>query len=78
MTNTWNPLQEQDFIQLQQIICPISPSDCHGIDLYIRTLEFVLQKILYYRKSFETTSHYNNMKKLFESNSHTKTKRSLQ
>lgn len=45
VTNTINPLEEQDFMQLQRIISPTGLSDCHGIDLYIRTLEFVLQKL---------------------------------
>lgn len=43
--NTVNPLQERDFLQLQSVISPIGPSDCQGVDLYIRTLEFVFQKL---------------------------------
>ena len=45
VTNTINPLQERDFVQLQRVISPIGPSDCQGVDLYIRTLEFVFQKL---------------------------------
>ena len=45
VTNTLNPLQEHDFEQLQRVISPIGPSDCQGVDLYIRTLEFVFQKL---------------------------------
>jgi hypothetical protein len=45
VTNTVNPLQERDFVQLQGVISPIGPSDCQGVDLYIRTLEFVFQKL---------------------------------
>ena len=45
VTNTINPLQERDLVQLQSVISPIGPSDCQGVDLYIRTLEFVFQKL---------------------------------
>ena len=45
VTNTINPLQERDFEQLQRTISPIGLSDCQGVDLYIRTLEFVFQKL---------------------------------
>lgn len=45
VTNTVNPLQEHDFLQLQRTISPISWSDYQGVDLYIQTLEFVHQKL---------------------------------
>ena len=35
VTNTVNPLQGHDFMQLQRVISPISPSDCQGVDLYV-------------------------------------------
>ena len=43
--STENPLQELDFIQLQRTISLLSTSDSMGVDLYIRTLEFVHQKL---------------------------------
>ncbi len=45
VTTTLNPLEERDYRELQQMISPLSPSDCHGVDVYIRTLEFVVQKL---------------------------------
>ncbi len=45
VTTTLNPLEERDYMQLKQMISPIGPSDCHGVDIYIRTLEFVVQKL---------------------------------
>lgn len=45
VTSTANPLSERDFIQLQSTVSPIDNSDCQGVDLYIRTLEFVRQKL---------------------------------
>ena len=40
-----NPLQNNDYLQLKSTIFPLSDSDCHGIDLYIRVLEFVYCKL---------------------------------
>ncbi len=31
--------------QINDVPSPIGPSDCHGVDIYTRTLEFVVQKI---------------------------------
>ena len=45
VTDTRNPLEEQDFLHLQATISPLSHSECHGVDLFIRTLEFVHQKL---------------------------------
>ena len=45
VTQTANPLRELDFRHLQTTISPISASDCQGVDFYIRTLEFVFQKL---------------------------------
>ena len=42
---TRNPLEEQDLLHLQATISPVSPSECHGVDLFIHTLEFVRQKL---------------------------------
>ena len=40
-----NPLEEQDSLHLQATISPLSHSECHGIDLFIQTLQFVCQKL---------------------------------
>lgn len=45
ITETRNPLEGQDFLHLQATISPLGPSECHGVDLYIQTLEFVHQKL---------------------------------
>lgn len=45
IAETTNPLDEQDFLQLQATISPLSDSECHGADLFIRTLEFIHQKV---------------------------------
>ena len=41
VTSTRNPLEEQDTRQLEATISPLSHSECHGVDLFIQTLEFV-------------------------------------
>ena len=45
VTETMNPLQEYDYLQLQDTVSPISESDCFGVDLFLRVLEFVCQKL---------------------------------
>ena len=45
VVRTPNPLQEEDFQELQATISPISESDCQGVDLFIRTLEFIHHKL---------------------------------
>ena len=45
VTETMNPLQEHDYLQLQDMVSPISESDCFGVDLFLRVLEFVCQKL---------------------------------
>ena len=42
------PLTVQDFEELQQAISPSAHSDNYGIDLYLLTLSFVLQKLQQY------------------------------
>ncbi len=44
VTTTLNSLQAQYFVQLQQLISPLRCSECHGVDLYITTLQFVQQR----------------------------------
>ena len=46
VTATRNPLEEQDFLHLQATISPLSPSECNGVDLFVRAFEFVCQKLL--------------------------------
>ena len=43
--DTLNPLQEAEFLQLQATISPVDDSECHGVDLFLRCLQFVCQKI---------------------------------
>lgn len=43
--DTLNPLQEADFLQLQATISPVDDSEYHGVDLFLRCLQFVCQKI---------------------------------
>ena len=45
VADTLNPLQDADFLQLQATISPIDNSDCHGVDIFLRCLQFVCQKI---------------------------------
>ena len=45
MAETTNPLEEEDFQQLQVTISPVSDSERHSIDLFVHTLEFVDQKL---------------------------------
>lgn len=42
---TLNPLSPADYSELQSTISPYSESNCHGIDLYVRTLAFVRRKL---------------------------------
>ena len=44
VAETLNPLEERDYSELQATISPFLDSDCHGVDLYIQTLEFVYHK----------------------------------
>lgn len=43
VVETRNPIEERDFLRLQAVISPVSNSDCHGVDLFIQTLQFVHQ-----------------------------------
>ena len=45
VTDTLNPLQEADYLQLQATISPVDDSECHGVDLFLRCLQFVCQKV---------------------------------
>ena len=45
ITDTLNPLQEPDFLQLQATISPLDNSECHGVDVFLRCLQFVCQKM---------------------------------
>ena len=45
VATTRKPLEEQDFLHLQATISPVSYSDCHGVDLFIRSVEFFHQKL---------------------------------
>lgn len=45
---TQNPLTLTDYTELQQTIDPSMPSDNHGIDQYLLTVEFVESKVLQY------------------------------
>lgn len=40
-----NPLQDNDYSQLTSTILPMSDSNSHGVDLYIRVLEYVHSKL---------------------------------
>ena len=40
-----NPLQDHDYLQLKSTVLPMSDSSCHGVDLYIRVLEYVYNKL---------------------------------
>ena len=40
-----NPLQDDDYLQLLSAISPMNDSNCHGVDLYIRVLENVYNKL---------------------------------
>ena len=42
---TLNPLRYIDYSELQATISPYTDSDCHGVDLYVKTLEFVHCKL---------------------------------
>ncbi len=45
VVNTCNPLGPIDFAQLQGTIDPLGTSETMGIDIYIRTLQFVYSKL---------------------------------
>ena len=38
-----NPLQDNDFDELQLSVYPLSTSENYGVDLYVRTLQFVCE-----------------------------------
>lgn len=40
-----NPLTEQEFDQLKQMVDPLAPSDVFGSDLYLATLDYVEQTV---------------------------------
>ena len=41
-----NPLENNlDYMQLTSTILPMSYSNCNGVDLYIRVLEFIYDKL---------------------------------
>ena len=41
-----NPLENNlDYMQLKSTILPMSYSNCNGVDLYIRVLEFIYDKL---------------------------------
>ena len=42
---TLNPLRYIDYSELQATISPYTDSDCHGVDLYVKTPEFVHHKL---------------------------------
>lgn len=42
---TNNPLKDSDYLQLISTILPMSDSNCYGVDLYIRVLEYVHDKL---------------------------------
>ena len=47
VTETRNPLKEQDSLYLQATVSPLSYSECHGVGLYIQTLQFIHKKLLF-------------------------------
>lgn len=42
------PLHDQDLTEMHQHINLLSNSDCFGMDLYIRTVTYVLNKVALY------------------------------
>ena len=38
-----NPLEVQDFQHMQDLIYPLAQSECFGVDIYLRVLEFIHQ-----------------------------------
>jgi len=39
-----NPVTANDYLQLKTTISPMEENNCNGIDLYIKTLQFIYQK----------------------------------
>lgn len=39
-----NPLTATDYLELKRTINPLQDSNCNGVDLYIKTLQFVYEK----------------------------------
>jgi len=43
----WNgPLADGDDLEQVELVSPVGRSDCYGIDLYTRTLEFVIPRVI--------------------------------
>ena len=45
VVQTTNPLPQTDFQELQATVSPLTESDCQGVDLFIKTLEFIYHKL---------------------------------
>lgn len=43
--NTLNPLQQTHYQEMLAAIDPLRPSDCHGIDIYMEVLSFIMAHV---------------------------------
>ena len=46
MVDVIYPLSEQDYLELENTVAPLSNSSCYGVDIYLNTLNFVCQKLV--------------------------------
>ena len=43
--NTLNPLEQSHYQEMCAAIDPLRPSDCHGIDIYMEVLSFIMAHV---------------------------------